>query len=166
MRKRSLPQNTTQKIKRERDPIPWRYCLMTLFCGFLLVGGFFLAARQHFSSIDYSIKNSQLKKQLDELESEKRRLILSKEIALTPDEIKKAAKKIGLTEMTAANITTSAPSTQNNATPKAAKELIHKTVDSAPVQTFLGKTGDSKDMKSGKKADESKAAKKENKITK
>lgn len=166
MRKRSLPQNTTQKIKRERDPIPWRYCLMTLFCGFLLVGGFFLAARQHFSSIDYSIKNSQLKKQLDELQSEKRRLILSKEIALTPDEIKKAAKKIGLTEMTAANIGVSAPSSQSIEMPKAEKSLVRKTVDSAPVQSFLSKTGDGKDNKKGKNSDESKTAKKENKTNK
>lgn len=153
MRKRSLPQNTTQKIKRERDPIPWRYCLMTLFCGFLLVGGFFLAARQHFSSIDYSIKNSQLKKQLDELQSEKRRLILSKEIATTPDEIKKAAKKLGLTQMSAANLEVSAPRVENADTPKSEKNLVRKTVESAPVQTFLGKTGAGKDLKKDKKTE-------------
>ncbi len=70
----------------------------------ILVVGFFFAARQHFSSIDFGIKNSKLRKQIDELESDKRRLILAKEIALSPAEIKKAAKKIGLTEMTASNI--------------------------------------------------------------
>lgn len=160
MRKRSLPQNTTQKIKRERDPIPWRYCLMTLFCGFLLVGGFFLAARQHFSSIDYSIKNSQLKKQLDELQSEKRRLILSKEIATTPDEIKKAAKKLGLTQMSAANLEVSAPRVENAETPKTEKALVRKTVESAPVQTFLGKTGAGKDLKKDKKTETENAGKK------
>lgn len=154
MRKRSLPQHTTQKIKRERDPIPWRYCLMTLFCGFLLVGGFFFAARQHFSSIDYAIKNSKLKKQVEELEAEKRRLILSKEIALTPAEIKKAAKKIGLTEMTAANIEVSAPRVNDAPLPpKPEKTLVRQTVDVKPVQTFTGKTGESdspkKDYKNG-----------------
>ncbi|HQU83234.1 MAG TPA: hypothetical protein PKY59_08930 [Pyrinomonadaceae bacterium] len=147
MRKRSLPQNTTQKIKRERDPIPWRYCLMTLFCGFLLVGGFFLAARQHFSSIDYSIKNSQLKKQLDELESEKRRLILNKEIALTPDEIKKAAKKLGFTEVSTAISAVVDSRSTTSEIPKTEKPLIRKTVDSAPVQSFLSKTTESKDAK-------------------
>ena len=105
MRKRSLPKiKSTPKIKRELDPLPWRYCLLTLICGVLLVGGFFFAGRQHFSSIEYGIKNSKLKKQLEEIEAEKRRLILEKEIALTPSEIKKAAKKLGLTEITAANI--------------------------------------------------------------
>lgn len=160
MRKRSLPQNTTQKIKRERDPIPWRYCLMTLFCGFLLVGGFFFAARQHFSSIDYGIKNSQLKKQLEELESEKRRLILSKEIALTPSEIKKAAKKLGLTEMTASNIEISAPKIENPEMPKTEKTLLRKTVETAPVQTYLGKTGETKDLKNEKKSRDLKSSKK------
>jgi hypothetical protein len=70
----------------------------------MLVVGFFFAARSHFSSIDFGIKNSRLRKQIEELEADKRRLILSKEIALSPAEIKKAAKRIGLTEMTASNI--------------------------------------------------------------
>jgi hypothetical protein len=70
----------------------------------MLVAGFFFAARSHFSSIDFGIKNSRLRKQIEELEADKRRLLLSKEIALSPAEIKKAAKKIGLTEMTASNI--------------------------------------------------------------
>lgn len=155
MRKRNLPRNTTQKIKRERDPIPWRYCLMTLFCGFLLVGGFFIAARQHFSSIDFSIKNSKLKKQIEELEAEKRRLILSKEIALTPSEIKKAAKKLGLTEMTAANIEISAPKAENAVIGRAENPLIRKTVETAPVRTFaakIEKSGEKKDLNLDKKA--------------
>ena len=105
MRKRnSLQTKSNQNIKREHDSIPWRYCLMTVLCGSFLIVGFFFAARQHFSSIDYGIKNSKLRKQIDELEAEKRRLILQKEIALSPAEIKKAAKKIGLTAMTASNI--------------------------------------------------------------
>ncbi len=92
-----------EKIRREKDPIPWRYCLLTLVCGVFLVGGFFLAARSHFSSIDFGIKNSGLKKQIEDLESEKRRLTLLKEIALSPAEIKKAAKKLGLTDLTASS---------------------------------------------------------------
>ena len=105
MSRKNLPKTkNTPRVKRERDPLPWRYCLLTLVCGLVLVGGFFFAARQHFSSIDFGIKNSQLKKQKDELEAAKRQLLLAKEIALSPAEIKKAAKKIGLTEMTAANI--------------------------------------------------------------
>ncbi|HEX8639485.1 MAG TPA: hypothetical protein VF692_15555 [Pyrinomonadaceae bacterium] len=105
MRKRNLPINKTpQKLKRERAPLPWRYFMMTVLCGLFLVVGFFFAARQHFSAIDYGIKNSRLRKQIDELETEKRQLMLAKEIALSPAEIKKAAKKMGLSAMTASNI--------------------------------------------------------------
>lgn len=103
-RKKTSRTAYAKNTKREQNPIPWKYCLLTLVCGLFLVTGFFFAARQHFSSIDYSIKNSKLKKQIEELESDKRRLVLAKEIALSPGEIKRAAKKIGLQEMTASNI--------------------------------------------------------------
>ena len=75
-----------------------------LVCGLLLVVGFFGAARQHFASIDYGIENSKLKKQIEELKSEQVRFKLAKEVALSPAEIKKSAKKMGFTEMTASNI--------------------------------------------------------------
>ncbi len=99
MNQRKISQtNQKKKTKRGGNSIPWRYRVLTLTCGLLLITGFFFAARQHFSSIDYSIKNSRLRRQLDELEAEKRRLLLAKEIALSPAEIKKVAKKIGFTE--------------------------------------------------------------------
>jgi hypothetical protein len=105
MKRRKLPPSTkNERVKRQRDPLPWRYCLLTLVCGLLLVGGFFFAARQHFSAIDYSIKNSKLRQQKEDLESERRRLYLNREISLAPAEIKKAAKKMGLQEFAASSI--------------------------------------------------------------
>lgn len=100
MSRRKISQTVQKKktAKRPANRIPWRYCILTLVCGLFLIVGFFFAAQQHFSSIDYSIKNSRLRKQLDELEADKRRLILAKEIALSPAEIKRVAKKIGFTE--------------------------------------------------------------------
>lgn len=128
MRKRNSPQTkSNQNIKREHDSIPWRYLLMTLVCGLFLIVGFFFAARQHFYSIDYGIKNSRLRKQIDELEAEKRRLILQKEIALSPGEIKKAAKKIGLTAMTASNIEAFRGAADAPVKPKTEKISIDKT---------------------------------------
>jgi hypothetical protein len=62
-------------------------CLTVLGCGF------FFAARQHFSSMDFGMKNSRLRKQIDDLESEKRRLMLAREVSLSPAELKKAAVK-------------------------------------------------------------------------
>lgn len=150
MKKRNLPKNSNrEKIRREKDPIPWRYCLLTLCCGVFLVGGFFFAARSHFSSIDFGIKNSGLKKQLEDLESEKRRLTLLKEIALSPAEIKRAAKKIGLTEMTASSFETVRPAVAEEKSQKTLavkdlkekpKQLVEKTVDVKPVEK-IGKDG-------------------------
>lgn len=105
MNRRKITKTATpKKINRQRDQIPWRYCLLALICGVFLVIGFFGAARQHFSSIEFGIKNSKLRKQIEELEAEQRRMLLNKEIVLSPAEIKKAAKKIGFTEMSASNI--------------------------------------------------------------
>jgi hypothetical protein len=104
MTSRSTNLKRKSQVRRTGDPIPWKYCLLTLVCGLLLVSGFFWAARQHFASMDYGMKNAKLRKQIDELKSEKRRHQLSREIALTPGEIKKAAKKLGLKAITAKNI--------------------------------------------------------------
>ncbi len=78
-----------------RQPRRWPTYSLILVCGLLLVSGFFFAGRQHFSSMDYGMKNSRLRKQIDDLEAEKRRLLLNREISLSPAEIKKAAKKAG-----------------------------------------------------------------------
>jgi len=138
MPRKKLPsKNKTQRP--ERDSIPWRYCFLTLACGLILVVGFFFAARQHFSSIDFGIKNSKLRKQIEELESSKRRLILAKEIALSPAEIKKTARKIGLREMTASNIEVYRPNTGSTEKP-AEKSKVEKTVKEAVKQTSLIKS--------------------------
>ena len=129
MSRKKITKNTTpRKTTGERDPIPWRQCLLTLVCGLFLVVGFFGAASQHFSSIDFGIKNSKLRKQVDELEAEKRRMLLTKEVVLSPGEIKKSAKKIGFTEMSASNIEVfrNQPEAQQ-------KAPANKTADAKPV---------------------------------
>ena len=120
-RKKTSQYNQPKKTKRQKNSIPWRYCVLTLFCGLLLISGFFFAARQHFASIDYSIKNSRLRRQLDELEADKRRLVLAKEIALSPAEIKKVAKRIGFTE-TADKIAAAVPASLNSAVKPSAEK--------------------------------------------
>jgi hypothetical protein len=146
MSRKNLSKNkNTKQIKRERDPIPWRYCILTLICGFVLVGCFFFSARQHFSSMDYGIKNSKLKKQKEDLEDTQRQLVLAKEKVLLPEEIKKAAKKLGFTEMTAANIQTLYSSTEK---PKAEKISDTKTTNAKPVVN--NKTDEKKSEKDSK----------------
>lgn len=131
MSRKKITKNTTpKKIKSESDSIPWRYCLLTFVCGLILVIGFFGAARQHFSSIEFGIKNSKLRKQIEELEAEKRRMLLTKEVVLSPAEIKKAAKKIGFTEMSASNI-----------------EVFRGGAETAPKEPAVKKTVDAKLVK-------------------
>ena len=177
MSRRALSKNkNTKQIRRERDPIPWRYCFLTFICGIILVGGFFFAARTHFSSMDYGIKNSKLKKQKEDLEASQRQLLLTKEIALSPAEIKKAAKKLGLTEMTAANVEAFYPSGEKQEKPKAVKISDTKNVKENPAKEKADekktdekkaekdlkpekKTVEAKEKKDKKEAKESKAAK-------
>ena len=90
--KKKARQNKRDTVSRS----PWRVVSMIVVCVLLFVAGFFYAGRQHFLSMDFGMKNSKLRKQIEQLESEKRRLILAKETSLSPAEIKKAAKKLGL----------------------------------------------------------------------
>ncbi len=160
-RKKISPKKPTVKKRAEREPIPLRYCLLTMACGFILVVGFFFAARQHFSSIDYGIKNSRLKKQIEELETDKRQLILAKEIALTPSEIKKAATKLGLTAMTASNIEVFRPvlTGDTGEKPKVEKADYTKPKTAAPLKTDDVKLEVKKPEKETKKTPEAKIEK-------
>ncbi len=108
-----------------------RTYLLMLVCGAVLVSGFFFAARQHFSSMDLGMKNSKLRRQIDELQAEKRRLLLAKETSLSPAELKKAAKKAGVGEP----IETAPPEvSQITAT---GKEKAEQSVKDAPTAASL-----------------------------
>ena len=161
MSRKQMPENKkSQRVQSKKgDPIPWRYGLLTLGCGVILVVGFFFAARQHFSSIDFGIKNSKLRKQIESLEADKRRFLLAKEIALSPAEIKKAAQKLGFREMTASNIEVYHPVAAPK--DKSKSPLLEK-----PKQTFLDaveepKKEDKKPEKDSKKDDPKPAEPKE-----
>jgi len=104
-------------------------------CGAILVTGFFFAGKLHFSSMDYGIRNSKLRKQLDELESEKRRLLLGREISLSPAELLRSARKIGFTQT---GDTSEVVRTVQNPVIKAKQAeinvpIIQKTVISRPI---------------------------------
>lgn len=148
MKKRILTPKK-DNVRREQDPIPWRYCLLTLVCGLLLVTGFFWAARQHFSAMDFGIKNAKLRQQKESLEAEQRRLSLSREISLSPSEIKKVAKKIGLQDLTAESIEVIS----------AAKNTVFPQ-DETPKQAFVTKTAKVEKSIPAKNSDENKAEEK------
>lgn len=112
--------------------MPWKYCFLTVVCGLFLLAGFFAAARQHFLTIEYGIKNSKLRKQIESLEAENRSLINARETALAPTEIIKAAKKLGFTNK--------AQTLPENSSEKASrsieKEIVKtKALDKSPEET-------------------------------
>src|SRR5262245_13986033 len=134
-------QKKTRHLESGQQGNSWKYSVATLLCGAILVTGFFFAGKLHFSSMDYGIRNSRLRKQVDELESEKRRLLLAREVSLAPAELIKAAKKIGFTQpadnpdiaKAQPTIESTKPKTAAAALPVIQKTVINKRVE--PVKT-------------------------------
>ena len=129
-----------QTRAKATQPNRWRTYAMMFVCAAVLVSGFFFAARQHFASMDYGMRNSRLRKQIDDLEAEKRRLILARETSLSPMEIKKAAKKTGLlvSDEISATVAQVASATKEKAVPPTpatenAKPMIVRTASVAAV---------------------------------
>lgn len=123
MKKRSRPMAIP-------EPTPsWLYILVTILCVCFLAVGFFFAARQHFMAMDLGIKNSKLRKQIDEMEGEQRRLVLAREVVRSPLEIKRIAARRGLrnADEVFAPVQTSLKQTAKN-------DLVQKTVMSSPVK--------------------------------
>ncbi len=159
-RKITTTQNRKPKVRREREPVSWKYILLCAFCGLMLVVGFFGAARQHFASINYGIKNSKLKKEVEELKSEQVRLKLAREVAMTPAEIKKSAKELGFTEKTASNIqafhvetVSDKKANANKSSEKAVEKKQEKASEKIIPKISLNKTEKKKETKAdeGKK---------------
>lgn len=113
--------------------------LLIAMCMMLFVAGLFFAGRQHFSSMDYGMKNSRLRKQIDELEDEKRRLLLAREVSMSPAEIKRAAKRVGLfgeetSEQVVAQVTSTTKEKSEPNVTAPSNPLITKTVAVAPAE--------------------------------
>jgi len=113
---------------REIGTLPWSYLVVIAICGCIVAAGFLLAARQHFVSMDLGMKNSKLRKQLEDLEAEKRRLTLAREIALSPMELTRTARSLGFVEATAE-------------TPVVSPELASAPLPSSPASGQALKTG-------------------------
>ncbi|MBS1770167.1 MAG: hypothetical protein JSS77_10940 [Acidobacteria bacterium] len=92
----TIRRNRMGKKKKAKIASPLRVLATMAIAGAIVVSGIFLAATQHFSFWDLSIKNSRLRQQIDALQAEKRRLLVAREVSLSPAEIKKAAEKASL----------------------------------------------------------------------
>ena len=93
-----------QKITRNRkasartQPVSWGYFFLTVLCASIMALGVFFIAVQHFISVGLGFKNSTMRKQIEDLEAEKRRLLLAKEVSLSPAEVTRTATKLGFRE--------------------------------------------------------------------
>ncbi|MCU0239097.1 MAG: hypothetical protein MUC29_06615 [Pyrinomonadaceae bacterium] len=158
MRKRNLPENeSANRVKREKDPIPWRYCILTLVFGVLLVGGFFFAARQHFGAVNLSMENDKLRKQRDELETGNRRLVLEKEKSLSYEELEKTAHQIGLVKLGS-----QAVAVVSDVKETVTKTFLPKNQESINKKTTEKKKNSDKNDKSETKNDETNEVKDKN----
>ena len=131
-RTRALPAAPARELS-------WSFILLVLLCACVVATGFFFAARQHFTSMDYGIKNSKLREQLRNLEAEKRRLLLVREVASSPLALRKAARGLGLNERTTemAAIPVTVKKSSKETVPTA---IVAKTVESKPEQTRVVRT--------------------------
>ena len=108
--------------------LSWSFILLVVVCACVVATGFFFAARQHFTSLDYGIKNSKLREQLRSLEAEKRRLILAREVASSPLALRKAARGLGLQRSTS-DVTAVAVSAKKPETKQPVAHAVVKTTD-------------------------------------
>ncbi|HEV7644219.1 MAG TPA: hypothetical protein VGO50_09785 [Pyrinomonadaceae bacterium] len=98
--RKQIKERTSEKVKREQAPIPWQYFAMGLLCAAIMAVGFFFAAKQHFSSVELSMKNSDMRKAKQNLEAEQRKLRVEREEVSAPATIERAGLKIGLRKFT------------------------------------------------------------------
>ena len=99
MKRRNISRVRPTAPPKAVDQQKVRMLLVSLVCVAVVAAGFFFAARQHFATMEFGLKNSQLRKQVDNLEAERRRLILAKEVSLSPASIKQTASKLGFREL-------------------------------------------------------------------
>jgi hypothetical protein len=150
MHTRTHARRTARPVQRANArELPWSYIFLVIVCGAVLAAGFFFAGLQHFTSMEYGIKNSKLRKQVESLEAEKRRLMLAKEVTLSPRELRKAARGVNArnAELVRASQNENAAKSQHSdagsvvktaataasAKPMPGEKLVTATVKSEPV---------------------------------
>ena len=120
-----------------RSSFQWRLLFLTIICFAIVAAGFFYAARQHFATMEFGLKNSKLRKQVEDLEAERRRLILAKEVSLSPVEMKRLAQDIGLRELAAAPPTAAAIKAVEPQTPTLTSLPVEKPSEKKEVNPTL-----------------------------
>lgn len=133
MQKKKFTKTKASSRRPQKDPLPWKYFLVTIFFAVLLAAGFFQAARLHFFSMEYGASNHKLRVEIEDLKAKNRKLKLNKELAMSPAEIKEAAGKLGLTRTTVFNLEAQGEGIE----PELASLQSEEAVTPAPVKTFV-----------------------------
>lgn len=129
MKKRNHPNYAASPARATNDPaISWFYIILTIACASFLAIGFFFAAQQHFASMDLGMKNSKLRKQIEEMEAQQRQLQLSREMGRSPAEVKRIALNKGFRERDPEVVMTAATLVKPSTRP-----IIQRTSLSAPT---------------------------------
>ncbi len=139
MKKRNSPRLASPSAHiAERTNSTVLYVLLTIACAAFLATGFFFAARQHFAAMDLGMKNSTLRKQIEEMEGQKRQLVLAREMVRSPAEMKRTASNKGFRQREAAVMAVAA-SANTSASPLIERtSLVKATNDGAkPIKAFL-----------------------------
>jgi hypothetical protein len=96
IKRNKVQEKSVSPVRRERAAAPWKNVALGIMCSVILVGGLFNAAKQHFSTVTYSMDNSELQKTKVKLVAEKRKLEVERDEALAPQNVERAGLKIGL----------------------------------------------------------------------
>lgn len=139
MKKRSNPRLASPSAHTaERNTSTFLYVLLTIACAAFLATGFFFAARQHFAAMDLGMKNSTLRKQIEEMEGQKRQLVLAREIVRSPAEMKRIAANKGFRQREAGVMAVAASTTTLSSPLVERTSIVKPTIDGPkPVKAFL-----------------------------
>jgi cell division protein FtsL len=91
-------------VARERDRGALFRLSLLLLCGLTLAGGFVYAGRQHFAALRFGYQTENLRKIRNDLAEEQRRFLLEREAAASPARLERAARKLGMQPMQAAQM--------------------------------------------------------------
>ena len=91
-------------VLRERDRDALKRLGLLLGCGLVIACGFVYAGGQHFASLRLGYQTEKLRTVRDELTEEQHRLLLEREAAASPLRLERAARRLGMQPLQAAQI--------------------------------------------------------------
>ena len=91
-------------VLRERDRDALKRLGLLLACGLVIACGFVYAGGQHFAALKLGYQTEKLRTIRDELTEEQHRLLLEREAAASPLRLERAARRLGMQPLQAAQI--------------------------------------------------------------